>query len=167
MWYDRDTIDQITIQVNDIFNGMALIIDVLIKMSVLIACLDILINRFDEIASNLDQTSEYECGYDNNMDTITITNGWYKIGNVTPIVRSFLTTIHFTIKVIDVLPIKLILFLEFDVIIVAVNPLISILTSQSSITVIDCDTPIIHNVCVAFFCIFYFSVVFHSCDLSL
>ena len=110
MGHNCETRDQITIQVNDILNGMKPIVVISIKMSVIIACLDIL-NRFDRIDSNLDKVSDYKCGYYNDTDTITITNVCYKIRDATPMVILFLTTIYFTIKTIDGLPINIILFI--------------------------------------------------------
>ena len=72
-WYNRDAdeIDQITIRVdvNDAFNGMSLIIDIGIKMSIVIACLDILTNGFDAIDLNLDKVSEYD-----SIDQLTAQN---------------------------------------------------------------------------------------------
>ena len=100
VWHDCET-DQIAIQVHDMFDGMILIVNISSKTSVLIACLDILISRFDGDDSNLDKVNQYKCGYDNGIDTITITNAAYKICDVTRIVILFLTTIYFTIKAID------------------------------------------------------------------
>ena len=91
VWYNDDTINQIAIQLdaNDIFNGMTPIIDISIATSVSIS----LTNRFDGIKLKLGKVSEYECGYVNNVNTITTTNTWYKIHIVTFTVKLFLTTI--------------------------------------------------------------------------
>ena len=160
MWHDCETTNQITIQVNDIFNGMTFIAVISITMPVLIACLDILINIFDRIDSNLDKLSEYQCGYYYDIDTITITNTWYKIRDAVLIVTLFLSSIYFTIKTIDGLPINITLFIEFDVIIVVLIQLMSILAVQSSIGAVDCDTQVIYNVCCVYFITFFIFCLF-------
>ena len=163
---DCDAIDQITIRVdaNDTFNGVTIITDILITMSISLQRLDSLTNRFDGFDgfdSNLDQNSEYKCGYVNNIDTSAISNTWYKICAVTLVVGLFLTTIYFVIKVADALPLNIILWIEFDVIIVAVIQSILVLAVQSSIGAVDCDTPVIYNVCCVFYYVFYFLFVYH------
>ena len=60
--YNYFGIDHITVQVdvNHIFNGTAVSIDILSKRVILISFLDTLTNRFDGINLKLDKVSEYE-----------------------------------------------------------------------------------------------------------
>lgn len=166
-WYNRDVdeIDQFTIRVdvNDGFDGMSLIIDIWIKMSIVIACSDISTNEFDTIDLNLDKVSEYECGHDN-IDTVIIINTWYKIRAATITVGLFSATIYLIMEVVSGLPINITLSIEFDVIINAVNHLISILAVLSSIVAVDCNTQMVCNACVVFFIFFHFFFFFHFCE---
>lgn len=163
MWYNYDTINQIAIQVdaNDIFNGMTPIIDISIATSVSIS----LTNRFDGIKLKLGKVSEYECGYVNNVNTITTTNTWYKIHIVTFTVKLFLTTIYFIRQSMDML-MNIIISIEFDVIVVVVNQLVLILAIQASIAAVDSNKQIICNVCAVFnifsFFWYLYSFVFWS-----
>ena len=155
MWYDCGAIHRVAIQVdvNDMVNGMTLTIDILITMSISISCLAALTNRFDGIDLKLDKVSEYEYVYQNNMDTIGITNNWYKIGAVL-LVGLCLITIYSIRQLTVELPINIIPSIELDVIITVVDELVSILAGQSSITAVDCDKQIICNVCNILLCVF-------------
>ena len=152
---DCDVIEQITIRVDvsDIFNGMTIITDISITMSISVSSSDSLTNRFDRINSNLGKGSKPKCEYVNNMDTTVILN---KIRAATLILGLFLTTTYFTMKVTHGLSINVIVWIEFDVIIVLVIQIISILPVQSSIGAVDCNTQMICNVCGVFYYIFIF-----------
>ena len=152
MWYNCDTIDQITIggDVDNEFNGVAVIIDVSIKVPTLISFSDTLTIIHDVYVSGLDsdKLSEYKYGNDNNHGTAIIIKSWYKIGADTFTFRLFLAGIYF-ILLMDRLPINMIL-VEFDAVIVSINELVSIVAVHSSIVAVSPDTQIICHVCVVF-----------------
>ena len=69
------------VDVNHIFNPVAVAIDVLIEIPTLTSFLDTLTHRDDKIDLQLDKASEY---------AVTIINNLYKIGAITRVVELFL-----------------------------------------------------------------------------
>ena len=155
MWYNGDTIDQIRIgfDVDNVFNGITVTIDIPIKIPTLILLLDTL-TIIHDVGSDSDKLSKYKYGHDNNHGTTIIIKSWYKIGADTFILGLFLAGIYF-ILAMDRLLINMIV-IEFDAVIVSINQLVLILGVYSSIVAVHRDTQIICHVCVVFFYLLIF-----------
>ena len=104
MRYNGDAIDQITtgIDVDNIFNGITVIIAIWITISTLILFLDTLAIIFDVIDSDIHILNKYKYRYDKNNDTTIIINTWCKIGGATFTVALFVTIVFFNMQVLDI-----------------------------------------------------------------
>ena len=116
MGYNYDTIYQITvgIDVYCILNEMVLV-DFLIKISILTSFLDTLIIVFDEINSNMDKLSEFECEYVNNIYLDIIITHRNKISVAAPAVGFFLAV--FFVQAMHDSSLNITILIEFESII--------------------------------------------------
>lgn len=164
MGYNCYAIGQITrrVDVNNVFHGiigMAVVIDISIKISILISFLNALTIISDRIGLNLDIPSEYKCGYesyDNNSDHDTIINSWYKIRHTTLIVGLFVAVCFLLIMQVLLVQINTIVSHEIDAISIVMIQLVIILAIQTLIGVVYYDSPMICNVCYVYLLSFFF-----------
>ena len=109
--------------------------------------LDVLAIKIEIISSISDRTSEYGCEYGNSISIpITKSNGCI-IYDTACIARLGLTVIYFIIQAMSALLLNIVLSIQFNAIVIAIDELVINLAVQSSIWLVYCDTKVIHNVC--------------------
>ena len=152
--YNHNVINRINASV-DVYGNLnfdACEINDVIKILTLIAVLDSSTLRFDRNDLILDKLSAFESGYlkvNNSNPGVTMNNS-YKIGGAAVVVAIFLDVIPFVTQVIDVSPLRIILLIEFHVIIITIIQRILDLAIQTIIEGVNCRRQVTHHVCDAF-----------------
>ena len=152
-------------QVNifDTFNGITLVIDILIRITIFSLFFDALTSIFDGVNSNWNKKGKFKYNYGNNSIVITFVINIYTISGPV-LIEFFPVDIHFIVQVVDISSLIKTVSIEFFTII-AIDQLILDLAVQPFINAGYSHTQVIHNVC-AVFCppcfIFFLFFVFLS-----
>ena len=137
-------------QVNifDTFNGITLVIDILIRITILSLFFDAFTSTFDGVNSNLNKKGKFKYNYVNNSNIITFVINMYTISGPV-LIEFFPVDIHLIMQVMDILSLIKTVSIKFFTII-AIDQLILDLAVQSFINAGYSHTQVIHNVCAVF-----------------
>ena len=145
------------INVDNIFNGLTYVRDIVIKTTMLMLLLSTLTFTFDTINSKLDKPKQFGYDYDNNISIGTTRNNFGENNVASTVVGFCYSVICFIMQVMNGLLLKVALSIEFDGIIVVIGELVAILDVQPSMSAVTGHKQVIHGVCTVFYylCCFF------------
>ena len=155
--YDLDLIDPLTVKVEFI---IVIGSDLDIYTIDLFAFGNEFIIIFDGINLNSHKLNKFEHNYVTNNSITIIANCICESDGASIVIAFLAHVVYFVIQVIDESLLNITLLIEFDAIIAAIAHSILNLGVQSSIGPVDCNTQVMHHVCVVFLLYFFFYIVF-------